>query len=97
MAGIFRKITAWALVAQTRHINLIESDTLLVGRISLLFGIQQKSVVYRATIDLFSNETQSRSVLYQKVCAMFLHRDVLLLVRKLSEVGPVLFCCLATI
>jgi hypothetical protein len=42
MAGIFRKITAWTQVAQTQNINLIGIDSLLVGRISLLFGIQRK-------------------------------------------------------
>jgi hypothetical protein len=97
MAGIFRKITAWTLVAQTRNISFIEIDTLLVGRISLFFSIQQISVVYRATVDLFSKETQSMSVLYEKVYAMRLHRDVLPLLRKHSKVGPMLFCCLATI
>jgi hypothetical protein len=42
--------------------SVFSKTVLLVRRISLLFGIQQPKVVYRATIDFISKVTKSRSV-----------------------------------
>lgn len=41
--------------------------------ISLMFGIQYLTMVYRAGFDFVSNVTQSRSVVYVEVCALSSH------------------------
>jgi hypothetical protein len=59
--------------------SLMVRNAELVGtcftcRISFLFGIQQPTMIYRATIDFVSKITYSRSVVYDKLCAFSSHR-----------------------
>jgi hypothetical protein len=55
-----------------REMPITWKPALPAGRALLFFGIQQPEAVNRATLDIVSKVTQSRSVLYAKVCAVFL-------------------------
>jgi hypothetical protein len=55
--------------AQRRKVSLLETG--FIGHMDfILFGIQQPTTTYRATIDLFSKITYSRSL----VCEKFVQR-----------------------
>jgi hypothetical protein len=56
-------------------LNVIDLETALgVRRILLFFVIEQLLIVHRATFNLVSKGTWSRSIVYEEVRAMSLHR-----------------------
>jgi hypothetical protein len=59
------------------NMPILSEPTLLAGRISFLFGILQPIIVYRATIVFVTKVKYSRSPLYDKVCAILLHRFII--------------------
>jgi hypothetical protein len=61
-----------ALQARARNISFCNPE-LSVRLIALLFGLQQPTMICRATID-FVSITCSKSVVYKKVCAVSLHK-----------------------
>jgi hypothetical protein len=50
-------IEVGAIEAQTRNADFTETGFTVLTRLSLLFGIQQRTMVYQATTDLVSKIT----------------------------------------
>jgi hypothetical protein len=73
ICGIFRKVMVHALGAQTR-MPVFSKPALTVTQTSLLFGIRQPPVGYRARICFVSKVRKSTSIVYEKVYAVCLHR-----------------------